>query len=101
MEKFRAIERIPNLCCSKTTAVADMKYLLIYHHEGEDGHHVRLRNRYGMSKWHSIFHGDCHTLDMPLEDKSKSKSKGKRFNRIDVDGSFSILAQVGELGVRE
>ena len=97
MEKFRAIERIPNLCCSKTTAVADMKYLLIYHHEGEDGHHFRLRNRYGMSKWHSIFHGDCHTLDMPLEDHVL----GKRFNRIDVDGSFSILAQVGELGVRE
>ena len=95
MTQFKAIERIPNLCCSKITAVTDMKYVLIYDHEAIEGQHIRLRNKQRMRKWHSIFGEDSPTWNVPLEDHVR----GSRFKRLDVEGSFSILAQVGMFDV--
>ena len=61
-----------------------MKYVLIYDHEGIDGQRVRMRNRQGISKWHSIFSKDCQTLDTPLQDHIRES----RFCRADTNGSF-------------
>ena len=73
-----------------------MKYVLIYDHDAMEGERVRLRNRYGMTKWHPMFGVNSHDLDTPLREHVRVD----KFRREDTDSTFSILAQVGRLHVK-